>query len=42
MTRNDYKWHGLEYYASKSESKHDDGAKEISVQPESGVKECES
>ena len=27
---------------SKSESKHDDGAKEISVKPESGVKECDS
>lgn len=42
MTRNEYEQHGLEYYASKMESKDDDGAKEISVQPESGVKECDS
>ncbi len=32
----------LDYYASKRESKHDDGVKEICVQPKSGVKECDS
>ena len=42
MTRNEYEQHGLEYYASKMESKDDDGAKEMSVQPKSGVKECDS
>ena len=42
MTRNEYEQHGLEYYASKMESKDDDGAKEICVQPKSGVKECDS
>ena len=35
MARNDYEWHGLDYYASKRESK-DDGAKEISMQPNEG------
>ncbi len=38
MTRNDYEQHGLEYYESKRERKENDGAKKISVQPESGVK----
>ena len=42
MTKIDYEWHGLDYYASKMESKDDDGAKEIRVQTESGVKECDS
>mgnify|MGYP006164137921 FL=1 len=42
MTENDYARHCLDYYASKQESMGDDGAKKISVQPESGVKECDS
>ncbi len=42
MTRNDYEQHGLEYYESKKESKDDDGAKTINVQPESGVKKSDS
>ena len=41
MTRNEYEQHGLEYYASKMESKDDNGAKEMSVQSKSGVKECD-
>ena len=41
MTRNDHEQHGLEYYESKRESK-DDRAKTISVQPESGVKDCDT
>ncbi len=42
MTKNDYERHGLDYYASKRVSKDNDGAKEISVQLESDVKECDS
>ena len=42
MTKNDYEWHVLDYYASKRESNDDDCPKEISVQTESGVKECDS
>ena len=42
MTRNDHEQHGLEYFESKRESKDDDEAKKISVQPESGVKKCVS
>ena len=42
MTRNDYEQNGLEYYESKRERKDDNGAKKISVQPESGVKKCDS
>ena len=38
MTRNDYEQYGLVYYESKHESKDDDGAKKINVQPESEVK----
>jgi len=38
MTENDYARHCLDYHASKRESMVDDGAKKISVRPESGVK----
>ncbi len=38
MTKKDCERHGLDYSASKRENKDDDGAKEISVQPEFGVK----
>ncbi len=41
MTRNEYVQQGVEYYASKMECKDDDGAKEMSVQSKSGVKECD-
>ena len=42
MTTNDYELHVLDYYASKMESRDNDGAKEICVQPKSGVKEGDS
>ena len=42
MTENDYARHCLDYYEGKQESMGDDGGKKISVQPESGVKECDS
>ena len=42
MTRNEYEQHGLEYYASKMGNKDVDGAKEMSVQSKSSVKECNS
>ncbi len=42
MTRSEYEQHGLEYYESKKEIKHNDEAKKISLQPESGVKKIGS
>ncbi len=38
MTRNDYEQHGLEYFEARRESKGDDRAQKISVQPDLGKK----